>query len=203
MSEPTLQSYPPGRVLTMHGRKYEVIRVLSVELLAADVSTRALRTLRVQLARRASRLARSEPGRGSRERATAGKREAAEARRRFAAIKPLLEAARPTRAQATRLAAAAGVHTSTLYGWLHTFRGSGQMASLIPRKRGPKAGTTTLSATTEAIVQAAIEDVYLNQPPARPQHVVNRVLSRCKAAGVPAPHPNTVRNRLQRLRPRT
>jgi len=115
---------------------------------------------------------------------------------RFAAIRPLLDDPFRTRAAAQAAADAADVSVATLYSWLRLYQDAGRLSALIPSKRGRKAGVTRLDTHTEAIVAATIEDTYLTRQKQRPQDIVDKVATRCRAAGVAPPHPNTVRNRI-------
>lgn len=141
-----------------------------------------------------------EPSPPSRDLSDFTEQEWEEAKRRLDIIRPLLDPAlHRTMKHVEKVSASAGVHYSTLYAWLRLYEQSGQLASLVPSRRGPKSGTKLVNADAEAIIEAVIKDVYLTPQKPRAKEVCIAVHDKCKAAGVVPPHPNTVRNRLNAL----
>jgi putative transposase len=122
-----------------------------------------------------------------------------QAQRRYEVIKPLIQDAYRKRIQVEAAAEAAGVHAVTVYEWIKLFEQTGHLSALVPRKRGRKKGTKLLERAVETIIEVTIGDTFLAGKPARPQIVVDEVKRRCKIAGLPAPHPNSVRNRVREL----
>jgi putative transposase len=200
MTGPAFISLKPGSLVTANGRRYKITHRLHVDsVLAQDLETNAYEHLRVDLIRALPPDSADVSTEGPSDLNEITNEDWAIAQRRFEAIKPLLDDPFRTRAKAEQIAAAANVHTSTLYEWVRTFNASGHLSSLIPQKRGRKPGSRRLNSTAEAIIEAAITDVFLTKQRQRPQEVVNHVQLMCKNAGVEAPHPNTVRNRLRAL----
>jgi len=124
-----------------------------------------------------------------------------QARERFAAIQPLLGDKPASKQTANACAHAAGVHVSTLYRWLSAYRTVGQLTALLPEAPGVRRGGTRLDTNVEEIVKAAIEQVYLTRQRPSVQKVATEIVARCRAAGIPAPHPNTIRRRIASIPP--
>lgn len=122
-----------------------------------------------------------------------------EGQRRFQAIKGLLDNPIRTRQEAQLIAKAHGVHVATLYRWLSDYTNAGHVSALVPVQRGRKRGTMMLDDTLELILQSVIEDVYLHKQRRSPQEAIEEVQRRCRLAKVVPPHPNTVRNRINRI----
>jgi putative transposase len=55
----------------------------------------------------------------------------------------------------------------------------------------------------EAIIHAAIQERYLTRNRRKATHVHQEVARKCRAAGLPTPHINTIRARISRLEPRS
>ena len=200
---PAFLTVVPGAVVACKGRRFEVTHLLDATgVLARDLETQGLERLRIDALRLPE--ATPVPAAGASPAAPPDLQGIAEedwqvAQRRLAAIRPLLNDPFPTRAAAEAAARAAGVGVSTIYGWIRLYQDSGRLSDLIPLKRGPRRGLTRLAVQSEAVVAATIEDVYLTPQKLRAQVVVERVLDRCRQAGIPSPHPNTIRNRLKAL----
>src|SRR5215471_18355492 len=121
------------------------------------------------------------------------------ARKRLAAIQPLLTGEPVSKGVAQQYAQTAGVHVSTLYRWLETYRGTEQLTALLPAKPGSEAGQKRLPAGCEEIVSLVIEQNYLTRQRPSVQHVTHEIITRCRDAGIAAPHPNTIRRRIARI----
>ncbi|MCP9493362.1 MAG: DDE-type integrase/transposase/recombinase [Pyrinomonadaceae bacterium MAG19_C2-C3] len=119
-----------------------------------------------------------------------------EAQRRFAMIRPLLVAPRRTREMVEEQARVGRVHFATLYRWIDAYSRSERVSSLLPVKRNGGRGKSRLSKEQEAIMAATIEDFYLNKQKRSIQKTCSEVARRCRHAGLNAPHPNTIRNRI-------
>lgn len=122
----------------------------------------------------------------------------AEANRRFHIIHPLLGTRRTTEGVAEQ-ARAGGVHIATIYRWIDAYERTERVSALLPPKRLGGRGKSRLPEATEAIIKATIEDFYLNRQRRSAQKTYEEVVLRCLNAGVPRPHPNTVRNRIKQL----
>lgn len=124
----------------------------------------------------------------------------AEANRRFALIRPLITAgSRRTAEMVSEVARGGGVHIATLYRWIEAYTRAERVSALLPNKRGVRAGSTRLPEEVNVLVQATIEDFYLHKQKRSVQKTCDEVMRRCRNAGLDAPHPNTVRNRITLL----
>lgn len=191
----------PGTEVTFEGRAYRVSHVISLDsVLAVDIATGLSKRLSVESLKLAPKPAEDgsiEPD--EKDLMLHSKEEWAEAQRKFQAIKPLLEQPFRSREEVEVLAKKHGVHVATLYRWLSVYTDSGHVAALVSGKRGRKYGSTMLSEPMEKLIEAAIDDVYLDKQRGSPQSVIDEVDRRCRLAKLPSPHPNTVRNRIARI----
>jgi putative transposase len=121
-----------------------------------------------------------------------------EARRRLDVIRPVLYGRRTTEGVAEQ-ARSAGFHLSTIYRWIDIYRRRERLSDLLPTKKSGGRGRSRLPSETEAILKATIEDYYLNAQRRSAQKTFDEVRRRCRNAGVPFPHPNTVRFRIAQL----
>jgi len=204
MTAPAFLTVVPGAVVACGDRRFEITHLLDANgVLARDLETRALQRLELGAIRPdAGPVVPTVDEQSSRPDLEGLEDEDWQvAQRRYAAIRPLLESPFHTRAAAKAAAEAADVGVSTLYLWMRLYQDNGRLSALIPLKRGRKPGTTRLSAETEAVVAATIDDTFLTRQKNLPQEVIDKVLDRCRKSGVAAPHPNTIRNRLQALPP--
>lgn len=122
---------------------------------------------------------------------------------RYQAVKPLLEARRIDSEVLKKVAASTGRHPATIYRWLKCYKEEGQQTALIPAKRGVEPGHSRLQPEVEAIVRAAIEERYLTRNRIQATHLHRDVALKCRSAGLPVPHVNTIRTRISRIEPRT
>ncbi|MCW8826454.1 MAG: helix-turn-helix domain-containing protein, partial [Gammaproteobacteria bacterium] len=118
---------------------------------------------------------------------------------RYAAIKPLLNALAPGRKEVGMRAKEVGVNTATLYRWLNRYKAYEVITALIPKKRGWKPGNSRITALAEEVIEEVIQDYYLTVQRPFAQKAVTEVLLRCQQKGVDAPHPNTIRARLNKI----
>jgi putative transposase len=121
------------------------------------------------------------------------------ASQRYAAIQPLVGRSLIGRQEVGNRAKEIGVDPATLYRWLKRFEAYGVMTALIPKKRGWQDGKGRISASSEAVIQEVIKDVYLTTQRSTAQKVVTEVQRRCQLRGLEPPSPGTVRNRLNRI----
>ncbi len=123
------------------------------------------------------------------------------ASKRLAAIKPLLDLKGRSRADIETRAREVGVHPATLYRWLKAHESEGTTSALLAAKSGPKGNR--LVPEVETIIEETIKEVYLSDQRFSVKDTCDEVVSRCKAAKLKAPHPNTVRNRITEISDRT
>ena len=125
-----------------------------------------------------------------------------QAQARFAIIRPLLEQGDYGRADVAVQAQSSGYSTATVYRWLRQYQRAGVVSALIPDKRGATSGQRRLSAEVNAIIDATIDDTYLSDRKPSVRHAALEIERRCRNAGLPVPHANTVRHRIRQLSPR-
>lgn len=121
------------------------------------------------------------------------------AEQRFAAIKPLVNALMPGRAEVELRAKEVGVDTSTLYRWLNRYKACGIISALIPQRRGWKSGRSRIPVFAEEVIQKVIREFYLTPQRPTAQKAVIEVLRQCQQRGIEAPHPSTIRARLNNI----
>lgn len=120
------------------------------------------------------------------------------AQERFEIIRPLLDLRfrRLIRAAVVERGRAFGLHPATLYGWMDLYVCGGDICALLPKTRKDK-GVSKLAPDVERVVQEVISsrDLTTGQRPVTT--TVREVQSRCHQLGLPAPHANTILNRLR------
>lgn len=131
-------------------------------------------------------------------------REWAEACRRDEMICRLIDEAsggRVGREAVAKAAASLDISTPTLYRLIGRFRKERRVSALLRGKRGRPIGTQAISEAVEAIIQAAIKEVYL--VPERPpfQELVKHVAVRCRAQKERVPAAATIKRRVDRIDP--
>ncbi len=177
------------------GSVYRVSHILSIDsVLGVDVKTNESKRLRVEATRPADEDAEQASTRRDLSQFTTD--EWSIAQQRLTIIKPFIENPLRARADAVTTAGAHGVHVATFYRWVSLYEASGRTSSLIPQKRGRKAGTRLLDDAQEHVIQAAIDDKYLTKERGTAQDVVEEVQRMCRLAKIPAPNHNTIRARI-------
>lgn len=121
-----------------------------------------------------------------------------EANRIYEILKPLIENANPTRADAQAVARNLQKHVSTVYRLLNKLNENG-MAALAPVKPNGGRGKARINDIADDITCAVIREDYLTTLRPKPSSLMLTIRNRCKRAGVKAPHENTVRLRIQQL----
>lgn len=125
--------------------------------------------------------------------------EFASATKIFEAIKPLLRMEKRTRADVSKVAEQLQVQTSTVYEWIRNYCETGHISALVKRKPGPHLGSKQIAPEIEAIIEAALEEVYLQESAPAPMKFFEAVELRCELAGLKPPHRNTLRNRIAKF----
>jgi putative transposase len=121
------------------------------------------------------------------------------AERRLEAIRPLLDRGMIGRGVVRERADAMGVDVATLYRWLRRYTACGDIAALIPRKRGWKTGKSRLPAHAEAIINEVVRDYYLTVQRPSVQKTVLEVTRRCRERRIEPPGASAVRERVNRI----
>ncbi len=199
MTGPAFLSVVPGTLVVARGRRFKISHVLGLDaVLAQDIETKVVEQLPISTIGPALPETENAPA-ATRDIQDIPTEEWQVAQQRYDLIRPLLEDPFRTRRRAEEIARGAKIHVTTLYQWLRAFTESRHLACLIPQKRGRRLGANRLDPALEAIVDAAINDLYLSRQRHRVQDVVDEVSRRCRTAGITPPHSNTIRNRIRAI----
>ena len=110
-----------------------------------------------------------------------------EARRVLPVVRELAENPQRTRAQVVAAASALGCGPTHLYALVRRYSADRRLTSLLPQRPGPDRGYSRLSAEVEALVDEAIETLYLTRQRPRMTDLVIEVRRRCRTLGLTAP----------------
>lgn len=119
------------------------------------------------------------------------------AQKRFEIISTVINSS--SRTEIEKIADEQGVHYTTIYNWLREYRNSNSISALLPEKRGWKTKKSRLPKKVEEIIQKGIDDFYLTTQRPAISKVVEYILTQCHKAGLDAPHPNSIRNRINNI----
>jgi len=120
-----------------------------------------------------------------------------EARRCLPVIRRLAEDNRRTRAKIVAAARELGYGPTRVYALLRQYLVDRRLTSLLPQRRGRPIGTTRLDAAVEAVIEAAIDDVYLTRQRVRFVELTVEVKRRCVAGGLSPPSRKAITARLR------
>jgi len=120
----------------------------------------------------------------------------AEAHRRLLVIRSLAENPQRTRADVESAASKIGCSVVRTYGLLAQYVKEPTAASLLPHRRGPKAGMSRLAPAVDAAIDQAIESVYLTRQRPRLSDLLVEVRRRCRELELPAPGRKAVSTRI-------
>jgi putative transposase len=188
-----------GSQVSDGARAYRVSHIISTDsVIAVDLATNESHKLPVETLKLVVEQADGKPA-ADRDILDYSEEEWAVGQRRFKAIECLLDNPLRSREETARIAKEHGVHVGTLYRWFALYTNAGHVSALVPSKRGRKVGTVLLKDPIETIVQSAIEEIYLTKQRSSAQEVIDEVKRRCRLAKVAPPHPNTIRNRVNRI----
>ena len=193
----------PGTLVAYRGGHCTVLVVLNLQeaLLREHGSGQTVRAALKDICR-ATSIPEASPGKVHRDLAAVADEDWQEAQRRLALIRPLLRPAERTRESVRARAREGGVHPATLYRWIERFELEGKTSALLPNQKHGGRGKGRLKAEVEALTQVTIQEVYLTAQRLSARKTWEEVVRRCRAAGLEAPHENTVRERIARLRQR-
>jgi len=123
-----------------------------------------------------------------------------EAERRVQVLRPLMEAERRPRRLILAAAATLGLSDRQTYTLLRRCReADGALTALLPATSAGGRGKSRLPPASEAALTRIIGEIYLTPQRLSAARVVMEVIGRCRAAGLRAPSPNTIRRRLRQL----
>ena len=118
------------------------------------------------------------------------------AQKRYSIIKTLLEFPQYGRHEVTKVAEQHDINTATLYRWIKRFNTSGNIISLVPKKRGVQSGDWRIEHEKESLIQEVIQDYYLTKQKVTVQATVDEVKRICHLRNIEPPSPSTVRKRI-------
>jgi putative transposase len=119
------------------------------------------------------------------------------AKKRLAVIQPILDDPANKSALVREASERTGFALSTIYRWLKKHEISPRLTSHISkasRKRKKR-----LCPRVERIIEDVITELYLKPKRVSQLRVIEEVKARCKSARLKAPHPNTIRSRINEL----
>ena len=190
----------PGQNVSVGNRIYRITQLLGLEAVQAqDFVAGTTHQLAIRDLAPVADPAQAAPAKGRSDLSQIGEEHWAEARRRFEIIQPLLALPLVSKELLEQRAAVAGVHSTTVYRWLRAYRAEGELSCLLSSTPGPGPGRKKLAPEVEAIVESAIQDRYLSLNRLSAEQICREVLRNCHNAGIPAPHPNTVRQRIAQI----
>jgi putative transposase len=122
---------------------------------------------------------------------------------REAVIRPLAARRLVGRDEVASAATSLGIRRAYLYRLLSAYRQRPQTSTLVPQHRGRPHQTRVLDAKIEAVVQAAIKDLYLTRERPRFSDLMKDIQARCHADNLEAPDYRTVQRRVRDVDART
>jgi putative transposase len=120
--------------------------------------------------------------------------------RRFEILKPLIEIGHTERtlAKVRKIAAALGKHPSTIYRWIQDYERA-ECLSVFLRKERSDRGKSRLPNKVNAIIETAIQKIYLTAEQPDVAAGIEEVELQCFKAKIKNPHAATVRRRVAAL----
>jgi len=112
-------------------------------------------------------------------------------------VRRLAESSERTRSEVAAAAAELGCGVVHLYKLLGRYQADPRLTSLLPHRRGPARGGSLLSAEVDAVIDDAIQTVYLTRQKPRLSDLVTEIRRRCRAAQLKPPGRKAVRARLR------
>jgi putative transposase len=125
-----------------------------------------------------------------------------EAHRCLSVIQRLATSARRTRADVVAAAQELGYSRTQLYVLLGRYLADPRLTSLLPRRCGPPRGRSHFTREIDALVDEAIETVYLTRQRPKIMDLVTEVRRRCHALGLKAPGRKAITARVRAKPPR-
>ncbi|MCC2606570.1 Mu transposase C-terminal domain-containing protein [Planctobacterium marinum] len=187
-------SLQPGKVVTFEREEYVIKQILDLKyVLAEHLSTHEVSRIPIG---KIAVVAQQNPASIGIEALTDEDWNVAQ--QRLEIIQPVLHKPGRTKTDMERVADEHGLHINTLYKWLRLYEQNCLLTSLAPKKRSDK-GDSRLSQRVDEIIKESIETEYLNKLKKSVSSVHETIKMLCREEGIPAPHVNTVRNRIKQL----
>jgi putative transposase len=99
--------------------------------------------------------------------------------RYLSVVRRLSESSTRTRSEVAAAAAELGCGVIHLYALLGRYRADPRLTSLLPHRRGPRPGGSLLSAEVDAIIDDAIQSVFLTRQRPRVSDLLTEIRRRC------------------------
>lgn len=116
---------------------------------------------------------------------------------RYDVIKPFINGLE--KVSATKVAKQAGIGRATLFRWVQKYKQSGSISALVKEENPRNRDKFKLPEKVETIVKELIENRYLNKQKLSVTKISTEVAMQCRAAGLEAPHYNTIRRRIGQI----
>lgn len=185
-----------GEKVIFNNNESIIVRIINLdEVTIEEINSNILRTVKVNELRVFSESNKSQV---SREVHALTTKELLTAKQRFDIIEPILND-RKNLDLIKELAKRNKVHFTTIYRWLKTYDENGTVSSLVRKRKLGGKGKSRLNPRVEQIITDSIQDVYLNSSKKSITKVIRSVIVKCKKTKLAAPHPNTIRSRLNSL----
>lgn len=107
--------------------------------------------------------------------------------RYLSVVRRLSESSTRTRAEVAAAAAELGCGVIHLYALLGRYQADPRLTSLLPRRRGPAPGGSLLSGEVDAVIDDAIQAVYLTRQKPRISDLLTEIRRRCHALQLKPP----------------
>lgn len=186
----------PGKLVSYQGRNFRITRIMSLnEVELVDDLTDQIVKASLQDLQSPETVSSKRP-----DLACIKEKDWETARNRLNIIRPLLNQQSRTRSMVADVGKQHATSTNTIYTWLKAYENSESLSALLPKIR-KDSGTTKMPSQVEEIIKEVIASEYLSKQKKSQQKVSDEVAKRCKELSIPAPHPNTVRNRIKALSP--
>jgi len=102
-------------------------------------------------------------------------------------VRRLAESSTRTRSEVAAAAAELGCGVAYLYELLGRYRADPRLTSLLPQQRGPRPGGSLLSAEVDAVIDDAIQAVYLTRQKPRVSDLLTEIRRCCYASQLKPP----------------
>lgn len=120
--------------------------------------------------------------------------------KRFTAIEPLIYGTTSRTVEAVeKRAKEFNVSVATLYRWIKVYLSTGLVSALIPKTRTDK-GFVRIPLEVQAVIDYYVRKDYLTVKK-KPliSKIINKITLKCQLKGIKVPHPNTIRNYINKL----
>lgn len=116
--------------------------------------------------------------------------------RYLSVVRRLAESSTRTRSEVAAAAAELSCSVAHLYLLLSRYRSDPRLTSLLPRQRGPRSGRSLLSADVDAVIDDAIQEVYLTRQQPKVSDLLTEIRRRCHVSQLNPPGRWAVTTRL-------